>query len=85
MYKRQTPSNAILVLDLRHELNDQSPQSPFGNLNAKLSVVEVVRKLEAAEHDGHVKGIFVRAPEESMAPAPVSYTHLCTCNTLYLR
>lgn len=67
--KPSTPSNAILVLDLRHELNDQSPQSPFGNLNAKLSVVEVVRKLEAAEHDGHVKGIFVRAPEAGMAPA----------------
>jgi protease IV len=67
--KPTTPSNAILVLDLRHDLSDLSPQSPFGALGGKLSVVDVVRKLEAAETDHHIKGVFVRAPEMGLAPA----------------
>ncbi len=64
-----TPHNAVLVLDLRRPINDQPSQSPFGGINGAISVVDVVRKLEAAETDNNVKGVLVRAPELGIAPA----------------
>lgn len=67
--KPSTPSNAVLVLDLREELKDQAPQSPFASLSGGVSIIDVVRKLEAAETDSHIKGVLVRAPEMGMAPA----------------
>ncbi len=67
--KPSTPNSAVLVLDLRNEINDLSSLSPFGALKAENSVVEIVRKLEFAEKDSHVKGVFVRASEMGLAPA----------------
>ncbi len=67
--KPVTPSNAIISLDLRQPLTDITPNSPFGNISGSLSVVDIVRKLEAAETDSNIKGLIVRAPEAGLAPA----------------
>lgn len=67
--KPVTPHNAVLVLDLRRSINDQPSQNPFGGINGSVSVVDLVRKLEAAETDGNIKGLYVRAPELGIAPA----------------
>jgi protease IV len=64
-----TPGRTVLVMDLRQPVSDQPPLSPFASLTASLSVVDVVRKLEAAEDDSRVKGLFIRAPEMGLAPA----------------
>ncbi len=67
--KPVAPHNAVLVLDLRRPINDQPAQSPFGEINGAVSVLDVVRKLEAAETDNNIKGLLVRAPELGIAPA----------------
>lgn len=64
-----TPARTVLVMDLRQPVTDQPPLSPFGGFNGTLAVTDIVRKLEAAERDGRVKGLFVRAPEMGLAPA----------------
>ncbi|MEK7661080.1 MAG: signal peptide peptidase SppA [Pseudomonadota bacterium] len=67
--KPTTPSHSVLVVDLRNEIHDLAPNSPFASLSPNISVVDIVRKLEAAEKDSHIKGVLVRAPEMGMAPA----------------
>lgn len=67
--KSITPNHAVLVLDLRQEISDQSSSSPFASLSGSPSVVQIVRKLEAAETDKKVKGLVLRAPEMGLAPA----------------
>jgi len=67
--KPATPSHSVLVIDLRNQIHDITPNSPFASFSANISVVDIVRKLEAAEKDSHVKGVLVRAPEMGMAPA----------------
>ncbi len=66
----QTPSNAILSLDLRTAITDQAPRNPLAFLsNRALSVSEIVQGLRQAESDTHVKALLVRLPEGGMAPA----------------
>lgn len=67
--KPLVPSNGVLVLDLRLPITDQEPTSAFASLKSQLSVVNIVKKLELAETDSNIKGIFVRAPEAGLAPA----------------
>ncbi|HEX4179956.1 MAG TPA: S49 family peptidase, partial [Caulobacteraceae bacterium] len=65
-----TPSVAVLSLDLRRPLTDQSSDNPlavFGR--GSVSVMSVVQNLHRAERDGRVKALFVRLPEGGMAPA----------------
>ncbi len=64
-----TPSQSVLVVDLRLPVTDQPPASPFGSLSGGIAVTDIVQKLEAAENDRHVRGVFVRAPEMGLAPA----------------
>jgi protease IV len=64
-----TPSHAVLLIDLREPLTDLPPSTPFASFSSSASVTGLVQKLEAAESDDHVKGIFIRAPEAGMAPA----------------
>jgi protease IV len=65
-----TPANSVLELDLRAPITDQTSNSPLALLGggSGISVVDVVRKLEAAEGDRAIKGLFVRAPEMGLAP-----------------
>lgn len=63
-------SETVLSIDLRQPIIDQTPVSAFGSFGASsLSVVDLVRKLEAAETDTKIKGLLVRASEGGMAPA----------------
>jgi protease IV len=64
-----TPSNSVLVVDLRETLTDVPANTPFAAFTAGSSVTGLVRKLEAAETDRNVKGLFIRASEAGMAPA----------------
>src|SRR5690606_26203409 len=58
------PARAVLELDLRSSLSDQSPRSPFaglgGGANSVMSVIEALRRAETADE---VKGLLVRLPE----------------------
>ena len=64
-----TPAKAILELDLRDPLTDQSPQSPLAGLgrrsNSAMGVAETLRR---AETDERVRGVFIRLPEDGMEP-----------------
>jgi protease-4 len=61
---------SVLVLDLRGGLTDQAGQGPFAALSGKSgSVIGIEQTLRAAEHDDHVKGLFVRLPEGGLPPA----------------
>jgi protease IV len=64
-----TPAHAVLLIDLREPLTDVPANTPFAAFAGTSSVTGLVRKLEAAETDGNVKGIFIRASEMGMAPA----------------
>ncbi len=64
-----TPANTVLSIDLRDPLSDVPANTPFAAFSGSSSVTELVRKLEAAETDSNVKGVFVRASEGGMAPA----------------
>lgn len=63
------PSNTVLVVDLREPLSDVPSNAPFAAFAGSNSIVSLVRKLEAAETDNHVKGVLVRASEMGLAPA----------------
>jgi len=65
-----TPDHAVLALDLRGGLTDQSSQSPLAFLGGKgQSVLSIEQALRRAETDDRVKGLYVRLPEAGMAPA----------------
>ena len=65
-----TPSAAVLSLDLRRPLTDQSSDNPLAAFGrGSVSVMSVVQTLHRAERDGRVKALFVRLPEGGMAPA----------------
>jgi len=65
-----TPAKAVLELDLRDPLTDQSPQNPLAGLGHRAnSVMSIVETLHRAESDDRVKGLFIRLPEGGMEPA----------------
>jgi protease-4 len=64
------PAHAVLTLDLRQKLPDQSGASPFAFLGAKsMSVVSVVETLNRAANDPAIGGILIRLPEGGLPPA----------------
>ncbi|MHB8285801.1 MAG: signal peptide peptidase SppA [Caulobacteraceae bacterium] len=64
------PAHAVLTLDLREKLPDQSGSSPFAFLGARsTSVLSVVETLGRAVRDPAVGGLLIRLPEEGMPPA----------------
>jgi protease IV len=67
--KPATPPQTVLALDLRAPMSDQRPASAFAGLSGGASVVGIVTRLDRAERDSAVKGLFVRAGELGMAPA----------------
>ncbi|MBU1347056.1 MAG: signal peptide peptidase SppA [Alphaproteobacteria bacterium] len=65
-----TPSNAVLELDLRAGLTDQTPTNPFAAFGGSgLSVLGIVDTLAQAEKDDHIKVLLVRLPEAGLNPA----------------
>lgn len=63
------PSKAVLELDLRDPLTDQSPQSPLAGIGRRSeSVMGIVEGLRRAETEDRVKGLLIRLPEEGLEP-----------------
>ena len=63
------PSNAVLELDLRSPLTDQSPQSALAGLTRRgHSVMTILETLRRAEKDDRVKGVLIRLPEGGVEP-----------------
>ena len=64
-----TPARAVLQLDLRDPLTDQSPQNPLASLGQRgASVMSIIEALHRAESDDRVKGLLVRLPEGGVEP-----------------
>ena len=62
--KEPTPSHAVLELDLREGLTDQTPTNPFAAFGGSgLSTLQVVDTLAQAADDGRVKVLLIRLPE----------------------
>ncbi len=63
------PGKAVLELDLRAQLTDQSPQNPLWGIGRNsTSVMSVISTLRHAEKDDHVQGLLVRLPEGGIEP-----------------
>ncbi len=63
------PAQAVVVLDLRQPITDQSPANPLASLGRRsLSVMSVIESLRKAEGDDRVKAVFVRLPEGGVEP-----------------
>lgn len=64
------PAKAVLELDLRDPLTDQSPQNPLAGFGQRSrSVMGIVETLHRAESDDRVKGLLIRLPDGGIAPA----------------
>lgn len=62
------PKAIVLGLDLRESVTDSPSTSPF-NFGSGPSVTDIVEKLDAASRDDKVKGVYVRAATDGIAPA----------------
>jgi protease-4 len=63
------PARAVLELDLREPLSDQSPQNPFAGIGRRsTSVMSIIENLRRAETDDRVKGLLLRLPEDGLEP-----------------
>jgi protease-4 len=64
------PARAILDIDLREPLTDQSPQNVLAGIGHRsTSVMSIVEGLRRAESDDRIKGVLVRLPEDGLQPA----------------
>ncbi|MGZ3404242.1 MAG: signal peptide peptidase SppA [Phenylobacterium sp.] len=64
-----TPSKAVLELDLRDPLTDQSAQSVLAGFARRgHSAMSIIEGLRRAEKDDRVKGVLIRLPEGGMEP-----------------
>ncbi len=63
------PSQMVLALDLREEMTDQRPLSPFASIGGSQALLEVLARIDAARTDDAVKGIYIRAAADGIAPA----------------
>jgi protease-4 len=62
--KEPTPAHAVLELDLREGLTDQTPTNPFAAFGGSgLSTLQVVDTLAQAADDSRVKVLLIRLPE----------------------
>jgi protease-4 len=63
------PARAVLELDLRDPLTDQSPQSPLAGFGRRAqSAMSIIEALRRAETEDKVKGVLVRLPEQGLEP-----------------
>lgn len=64
------PARAVLELDLRQSLSDQSPRTPLSGLGGQsASVMSTIEALKRAETTPEVKGLLIRLPEGGLEPA----------------
>ena len=71
------PSKAVLELDLRDPLTDQSPQSALAGLARRgHSAMSILEGLRRAEKDDRVKAVLVRLPEGGVEPGLADELHL---------
>jgi protease-4 len=64
-----TPSKAVLELDLRDPLTDQSPQNTLASFARRgHSAMSILEGLRRAETDDRVKAVLVRLPEGGLEP-----------------
>ena len=64
-----TPARAVLELDLRAPLSDQSPSNALASLTRRgQSAMSIIETLRRAETDDRVRGVLVRLPEGGMEP-----------------
>jgi len=64
------PARAVLELDLRDPLTDQSPQNPLSGFGHRAnSVMSIIETLRRAGDDDRVKGLLIRLPEGGLQPA----------------
>jgi protease-4 len=65
-----TPDRAVLTLDLRRGLSDQTSPDPLSGFGSpSTSVLEVVDALGRAQSDERIRGLLIRLPEGGLAPA----------------
>jgi len=63
------PARAVLELDLREPLSDQSPQSPLAGLARRgHSAMSILEGLRRAEKDDRIKGLVIRLPDGGVEP-----------------
>ena len=63
------PARAVLELDLREQISDQSPQNALAGFARRgASAMSIIEGLRRAEGDDHVKGVLIRLPEGGMEP-----------------
>lgn len=63
------PAKAVLQLDLRDPLTDQSAQGPLAGIGRRSqSVMSIIENLRRAEDDDRVKGMLIRLPEQGIEP-----------------
>jgi protease-4 len=63
------PARAVLELDLRGPLSDQSPQNALAAFTGKgHSAMSILEGLRRAEKDDRIKGVLVRLPEQGLEP-----------------
>jgi protease-4 len=64
------PAKAVLSLDLRDPLSDQSPQGPLAGIGGRSqSVMSIIEAMRRAETDDHVKSLLIRLPDGGVEPA----------------
>ncbi|MDB5446777.1 MAG: sppA [Phenylobacterium sp.] len=64
-----TPARAVLELDLRGSLTDQSPANPLTGIGRRSnSVMSIIETLRRAQRDDRVKALFIRLPEGGVEP-----------------
>ncbi|HXA37560.1 MAG TPA: signal peptide peptidase SppA [Phenylobacterium sp.] len=64
-----TPSKAVLELDLRDPLTDQSPQNTLASFARRgHSAMSILEGLRRAETDDRIKAVLVRLPEGGVEP-----------------
>jgi protease-4 len=63
------PAKAVLELDLRDPLTDQSAQNPLAGIARRgESAMSIIEGLRRAETDDRVKGVLIRLPEGGLEP-----------------
>lgn len=63
-------ADSVLVLDLRHKLNDQTAGDGLAAFTRPPpSVMDIEKALDRGAADGRIKGLFVRLPDGGVAPA----------------
>lgn len=67
--KPDKPSDIVITLDLRQEFSDQAVNGGFGVFSSGPGFIDLMTRLEAAQTDDAVKGLFIRASQTGIGSA----------------